>query len=413
MTAPSILFVHDAFPGQFGALGRWLAGQGWEVAFATADPAARADGFRLLRYAPHRAPQPGTHPCAQAMDRAAINAQAFVRAALAARRDGYRPDLVVAHSGWGAGMFARDVFPSAAFVAYCEWWYRHPGVDIAYLAALGGAAARLDGVAGVEAAMHERARNAPIAMDLAASDAAICPTAFQAAQFPGVFRRHLAVLHDGVDAEAFAPRPDPGGATDTLDGRVAEDARVVTYATRGMEPHRGFPQFMAALPAILAADPRAVAIIAGDNRVAYGGDAARRIDWKARALAEHDLDPARVRFVGKLARPDYLRLLRRSDAHVYLTVPFVLSWSMIEAMSAGCALVLSDTAPVREFADAEAAELVDLTRPAGIAAGVLATLSERRSSAARRARAREIVLAGPSQARHFPLKRALFAGLGR
>lgn len=417
--APSVLFVHDAFPGQFGALGRWLAGQGWEVGFATADPAARADGFRLLRYAPHRAPQPGTHPCAQAMDRAAINAQAFVRAALAARRDGYRPDLVVAHSGWGAGMFARDVFPEAAFVAYCEWWYRHPGVDVAYLAALegrvgaAGAGAAGTGAESVEAAMHERARNAPIAMDLAASDAAICPTGFQAAQFPRAFRPHLHVLHDGVDADAFAPGPDTPDTPDTLGGLVAEDARVVTYATRGMEPHRGFPQFMAALPAILAADPRAVAIIAGDNRVAYGGDAVRRIDWKARALAEHDLDPARVRFVGKLARPDYLRLLRRSDAHVYLTVPFVLSWSMLEAMSAGCALVLSDTEPVREFADAETAEIVDLARPAEIARGVLATLSDRRRAAARRVRAREVVLAGPSQARHFPLKQALFADLRR
>ncbi|MBP7002894.1 glycosyltransferase [Amaricoccus sp.] len=421
MRPPRILFVHDAFPGQFGALGRWLAAEGWDVAFATAAPSARADGFRLLRYAPHRKPQPGTHPCAQPMDRAAINAQAFVRAALAARRDGYRPDIVVAHSGWGAGMFARDVFPEAAFVAYCEWWYRHPGVDVAYLAALegrpaSGAEAACHAApegrapaAGVEAAMHERARNAPIAMDLAASDAAICPTAFQAAQFPDVFRRHLGVLHDGVDADAFAPAP--AAEPDTLDGLVAPDARLVTYATRGMEPHRGFPQFMAALPAILAADPRAVAVIAGDNRVSYGGDAIRRVDWKARALAEHDLDPTRVRFTGKLPRADYLRLLRRSDAHVYLTVPFVLSWSMVEAMSTGCALVLSDTAPVREFADAEAAALVDLARPAAIAGGVLATLADPAAAARRRGRARETVLAGLTERQQFPAKRALLAGL--
>ncbi|MBP7241931.1 glycosyltransferase [Amaricoccus sp.] len=408
--APSILFVHDAFPGQFGALGRWLAGEGWDVAFATAAAAPPgAGGFRILRYAPHRAPQPGTHPCAQPMDRAAINGQAFVRAALAARRDGYRPDIVVAHSGRGAGMFARDVFPEAAFVAYCEWWYRHPGVDVAYLAALDGRAPRAGPETAVEAAMHERARNAPIAIDLAAADAAICPTGFQAAQFPKVFRHDLSILHDGVDADAFAP--EPGAAGDTLDGLVAPEARVVTYATRGMEPHRGFPQFMAALPAILAADPRAVAVIAGDNRVAYGGDALRRVDWKARALAEHDLDPARVRFTGKLPRADYLRLLRRSDAHVYLTVPFVLSWSMIEAMSAGCALVLSDTAPVREFADAEAATLVDLARPATIAEGVLATLADPAGGARRRRRARETVLAGLTERRHLPLKRALFDSL--
>ena len=152
--------------------------------------------------------------------------------------------------------------------------------------------------------MHERARNAPMAMDLAAADAALCPTEFQAAQFPPIFRRALAVLHDGVDTGYY--RPEPAPVDRTLGGRVAEDARVVTYATRGMEPHRGFPQFMAALPAILA-DPKAVAVVAGDNRVAYGGDALRRIDWKAEALARHDIDPARVRFVGHLDRPAYRR----------------------------------------------------------------------------------------------------------
>ena len=152
--------------------------------------------------------------------------------------------------------------------------------------------------------MHERARNAPMAMDLAAADAALCPTEFQAAQFPPIFRRALAVLHDGVDTGYY--RPEPAAVDRTLGGRVAEDARVVTYATRGMEPHRGFPQFMAALPAILA-DPKAVAVVAGDNRVAYGGDALRRIDWKAEALARHDIDPARVRFVGHLDRPSYRR----------------------------------------------------------------------------------------------------------
>lgn len=403
--AGSILFVHDIFPGQFGALGQWLAGRGWQVTFATATPDARSDDFRIIRYAPHRAPSAATHPYAQPLDRAAIRAQAFVRAALAARREGYRPDVVVAHSGWGAGMFAKDVFPEAAFVAYCEWWYRHPGVDVAYLAALEGDAP----VAGPEAPMHERARNAPIAMDLASADAAICPTAFQAAQFPAVFQSLMTVLHDGVDIDFF--RPDPAARRSTLDGLVAEDARVVTYATRGMEPHRGFPQFMAALPAILAADRRAVAVVAGENRVAYGGDAIRRVDWQAKAMAENGIDPARIRFVGPLGRHDYLRLLQRSDAHVYLTVPFVLSWSMLEAMSCGCPLVLSDTDPVREFADPTMAALVDLARPDAIADAVLGTLAEGPGSTPRRTHAREAVGQRLAQAAQCALKEQLFRGL--
>lgn len=140
---------------------------------------------------------------------------------------------------------------------------------------------------------------------------------------------------------------------------------------------------------MLAADPRTVAVIAGENRVAYGGRSQRDVDWKAKALADHDLDPARVHFVGRLDRPLYRRLLRRSNAHVYLTVPFVLSWSMLEAMSLACPLVLSDTAPVREFADATSATLVPMGDPAAIARGILATLgtgTRRRRAAAPPAR---------------------------
>ena len=403
---PSILFVHDHYPAQFGALGHWLAGRGWDVTFATAAPDARTDGPRVLRYASHRAPSPETHPYAQPMDRAALRAQAFVRAALAARGEGYRPDIVVAHSGWGAGMFAKDVFPEAAFIAYCEWWYRHPGPDVAYLAALQGCGPAVS----IEAPMHERARNAPLAIDLSAADAAICPTNFQAGQFPPVFRAALSVLHDGIDTNYFRPGSSPRDAT--LDGLIAEDARLVTYATRGMEPHRGFPQFMAAVPGILAT-PKVVVVVAGDNLVAYGGDNLKGVDWKEKALAEADIDPARVHFVGHLDRAAYLRLLQRSDAHVYLTVPFVLSWSMLEAMSCGCPLVLSDTAPVREFADASAASMVDMASSGAICDAVVETFSDRGACKRRRRRAREVVKSAASQARLFPVKEKLFLELRR
>ncbi len=400
-----ILFIHDSFPAQFGGIGLWLRARGWEVAFATAADTAAAPGAGIIPYKPHRAASGKTHPYAQPMDRAAINGQAFVRAALAARDQGYRPDVIVSHSGWGAGMFARDVFPDAAYVAYCEWWYSHPGADVTYLARLDGR----DVSGSVEAPMYERARNAPIAMDIAGADAVLCPTRFQAAQFPPLLRPALTVQHDGIDADFY--RPDPVERRSTLGGLVAEDARVVTYATRGMEPHRGFPQFIAALPAILAADPRAVAVIAGENRVAYGGASLRGTDWKAKALAETPLDPARVHFVGRLPRADYLRLLRRSDAHVYLTVPFVLSWSMLEAMSTSCALVLSDTEPVREFADPASARFADLADPATISAAVLETLAASAATETRRRAARARILDGLAIGTLYPAKAALFESL--
>jgi glycosyltransferase involved in cell wall biosynthesis len=399
MTGRRILFVHDNFPGQFGALAIHLRDRGWQVAFACKPSQRSLPGVRILTYRPHRAPRPETHPYAQAMDRAAITAQAFVRTALEARAQGYRPDLVVAHSGWGAGMFARDVFPEAGFIAYCEWWYRHPGADTAFLAAL---EAREPGTS-VEAAILERARNAPIALDLASADAALCPTEFQARQFPDHLRRGLTLGHDGVDTDRF--RPAPAHFDRSLGGLVPEDAPIVTYATRGMEPHRGFPQVMAALPQVLAENPKAIVLIAGENRVAYGGDAIRRVDWKARALAEHGLDPARVRFLGRLDPARYLALLQRSDAHVYLTVPFVLSWSMLEAMSVGAPMVLSDTEPVREFAGAQESWLVDFTA-ASIAQGISAALADRDGD--RRKAARDRVLAAAAQSRTLPAREALF-----
>lgn len=402
MPARTILFVHDSFPGQFGALAADFAARGWQVAFATAaPPAAAPGGLRILSYAPHRAPSPETHPYAQPMDRAALRAQAFARTAFGARRDGLAPDVVVTHTGTGAGMLAREIFPAARVVAYCEWWYRHPGADVAWLAAHG-----YPHPGGPEAPLHEQARNAPIALELAAADAAVCPTAFQAAQFPPAFRDRLTVVHDGIDAALF--RPDPDATRDTLDGLVPAGARLVTYATRGMEPHRGFPEFMAALPAVLAADPRAVAVVAGDNRVCYGGDALRRVDWKARALATHPLDPTRVRFAGTLPPALYRRLLRRSDAHVYLTVPFVLSWSMLEAMASGVALVASDTAPVREFAGDESAELVDHGHPAALADAILATLAA--PHAARRATARRVAEERASPRKALAVWRTLAEG---
>lgn len=398
-TGRRILFVHDNFPGQFGALAAYLRDQGWDVAFACLPTGRRLPGVRMLTYSPHRAPGPETHPYAQPMDRAAITAQAFVRAALRAREEGWRPQVVVAHSGWGAGMFARDVFPDAAFIPYCEWWYRHPGADLAFLAAL-EAKTPPDSV---EAAILERARNAPIALDLASADAALCPTQFQARQFPEGLRRGLTVSHDGVDTEVF--RPAPPGFDRSLGGLVPEDAPVITYATRGMEPHRGFPQFMAALPRALAENPRAVVLIAGENRVAYGGSGLRKIDWKARAMEQHGLDPARVRFLGGLETARYVALLQRSDAHVYLTVPFVLSWSMLEAMSVGAPLVLSDTEPVREFADETEAWLADFTAPA-IAEGIGAALAARNRPKGAAARAR--VTEAAALFRTLPARETLF-----
>lgn len=404
MASPKVLFVHENFPAQFGQFGQWLAGRGWDVVFATAREGARSDAMRILPWRRHREPTGSVHPYARPMESAAIAAQGFARAALAARAQGYAPHVVMAHAGWGAGMFAKDLFPAARSVPLFEWWYRTPAPDAAFL---GQTEPSAD--APPDTALLQDARNAPIAMDLANSDAAVCPTDFQAGQFPPRLRGLLTVMHDGIDTDLHAP--DPAGRRGTLRGLVPEDAEVITYATRGQEPHRGFPQFVRALPAVFAARPKAHAVIVGENRVAYGGQAQRAVDWRAALLEEVSPDPARVHFTGLLPRPDYLAVLRRSDVHCYLTVPFVLSWSMLEAMSTGCLLVASDTEPVREFAaDGETALLTAFFDHAALAGRLIEALEQGPALEPMRRRARGFVVETLSSAVLWPRREALLRG---
>jgi glycosyltransferase involved in cell wall biosynthesis len=354
------------------------------VTFASRGAVA-VPGCRSLAYGPRRDPSDRTHPYAQSFDRAVLNAQGFAIAALAAARTDPAPDIVVSHAGPGAGLYARDVFRGVRTVAYAEWWYAYPAPDLIYLGEPSGALSDPD------QAMVEHSRNASMALEIACADAVFCPTQFQANRFPAALRARISIRHDGIDTTFFRPataRSDDSDSPVLLRG-LDPSTPLVTYATRGMEPHRGFPHLMAALPAIQASHPGAIIAIAGDASVVYGTDRMRGIDWLARGLATPGLDRTRIVLLGTLPAASYRWLLRRSDAHIYLTAPFVLSWSMLEAMATACPLVLSDTAPVVEFADARCATLVDMRDPVALARAVAQTLDDRdagrRSGAAARA----------------------------
>jgi len=376
----NILFVHQNFPAQFGALAEYLAREGWEVSYATAQKQARSrNGVRIIPLSPHRDPAEGVHRFALPMERAMINAQAFANSAIRARDAGLKPDVVVAHSGWGSGTFAKAVWPDCAFVAYLEWYYQWPPTD-----QIGTPKKKML----EDARAQALARNAPMLLDMAAADKMICPTQFQADQFPERYRDDLTILHDGIDTLRHAPNP---GATPPLPEGVTlpPDAEIVTYATRGMEPHRGFPEFMRALERLQKQRPRLHAIIAGQDRVCYGGKLAEGDSWKTRMLKDLDLDESRIHFTGSLPRKDYLRLLQASHVHTYLTVPFVLSWSLIEAMSTGCSLVASDVAPVREaLLDGHSARLVDHGNIDQLATNISDLLEDRTEARALGAQAR-------------------------
>lgn len=388
---PSILFLHENYPAQFGNLAARLAKKGWQVVYATQKeevPEGKAQilnsGVRLVRYSRARDPRDDGHPYLRGTETAVLNGQAFARKGSALVKAGFNPDVIVAHSGWGSGSFAKVIWPNAKFVQYLEWWYSYPPVDVPIE----------DQADWVPEDKHARTlvRNLPFFLDFQQTDLVIAPTGFQADQCPDFVRDKLIVQHDGIDCDLFRPLAN-GEDPLPIEG-VPEGAPIVTYATRGMEPTRGFPTFMEAVEKLLKRRPDIHVVVAGRDSVHYGPKPKTHASWKEKALAELDLDMDRLHFIGLLPKVDYARLLRRSAAHVYLTQPFVLSWSMIETMATGAPIVASDVDPVREVLHgADCARLVAPKDVEAVCREVESLLDAPEAAKEMGAKAREIALA--------------------
>lgn len=378
-----ILFLHDNFPAQFGVFGKYLAQRGWDVWFGTQRKNSSLSGLKVFNYAPHREVTEKIHPYVGGFEKAVLNGQGFARTALKVKEKGLSPDIVMAHSGWGPGLYVKDIWPHAKYVGYFEWYYTSDAPDITFLN---------ESDRNLDDDLRSRTRNAAIHMDLTSCDAGLVPTAFQKSQFPSCYDDKLTVMHDGIDTQMYKPAENAKLQLPDLDLSKADE--VITYATRGMEPYRGFPEFMKALELVLKERPNAHAVIVGEDRVAYGRKLKDGDSYKQRALKECDLDLDRVHFTGLLPRDQYLKVLQASSAHVYLTIPFVLSWSMMESMSAGCAMVSSDVAPVREMAgdDDTRLLLVDHRKPGEIADAVMRLLDDRDQAASLGKAAREFIV---------------------
>jgi glycosyltransferase involved in cell wall biosynthesis len=381
--AMRILFLHNNFPAQFRHMARALAAvPGNQVVFGSQPREGEIPGVRRILFSPARTPRQGVHHYNRTQESAILLGQAAFRAAIELRREGFVPDIIYGHSGWGSTLFMREVFPSARLLCYFEWFYRASGSDVDFL----DPADVTD-----DDACRIRARNAPILMDLEACDWGINPTKFQQVQFPALFREKLSVLHDGIDTEFFKPSPGSKLVLPGLD--LSNASEIVTYATRGMEPYRGFPQFMRAAALLMQRRPGLHVVVAGADRVAYSRMLPEGQSWRARMLAElPDLDSTRLHFAGLLPYPSYLKLLQASSAHVYLTVPFCLSWSLLESMAVCCRIVASDTAPVREvMEDGRNGLLVDFFDHQALAERVEELLDRPEQFAQIRAEARRTV----------------------
>jgi glycosyltransferase involved in cell wall biosynthesis len=379
-----VLFLHRNFPAQYRHVAAALAAdKANQVVFGTRDSDGDIPGVTRVLFTPTRGVRPETHPYLRSTEEAVLDGQAVFRVCAQLREQGFVPDLVCAHSGWGPGLYAKDVFPKSKLLVYFEWYYHGRGGDADFI----DPQAMDD-----DTACRIRTRNAPLLLDLADCDRGICPTAFQRDQFPAVFHPKLTVLHDGIDTDYFTPAPGTKLVLPKLD--LSGAAEIVTYATRGMEPYRGFPQFMRAAALLLKRRPGLHIVVAGNDTVAYSRKLPAGQSYKQQALDElGDADLSRLHFTGALPYGQYLQLLRASAAHIYLTVPFVLSWSLLESMAAGCVVVGSDTAPVREVIEnGRNGLLVDFFSPEAIAAQVIWALDHRREAEKIRAAARDFIV---------------------
>ena len=319
------------------------------MAVATLESNAQKYAIKDVRYKPHREPSEKTHPALIATERAVIMGQAAYKTLLSAKQKGYRPDIIMSHSGWGANMFLKDIFPDAKLLTYYEWYYHSTNSDGDFLAGTG-----FD----PNGKMRIRVKNTPILQDLAAMDWGQCPTQFQHGKFPSIFQDRISVLHDGVDTDFFAP--DEKAAVTIGDVTLTAEDEVISYVARGMEPYRGFPQFMEAASKLQKLRPNLHVVVLGNDRVAYGSQREDGKTYKEWALDTFDFDMSRLHMPGLQPLDTFRNLVRITSAHVYLTVPFVLSWSLMETMSAGALIVGSDTGPVKEMIkDGENGVLVD------------------------------------------------------
>ena len=356
----TILFLHQNFPGQFRHLCAALAERN-RVLFLSRKSANRLPGVQLLEDAPHREPDPRIHPYLAGPERAVLQGQATARRLLALRAQGIRPDLVIGHTGWGETLFVKDVFPDVPLLSYFEFFYSATGADVGF---------DPEFPADPDAAFRLRIRNQGLLSCLEATDRGLSPTHWQRSRLPVTFQPKVGVIHDGVDTDIVRPSPAP--SVTLPDGtRLDPSVPVVTYVARNLEPYRGFHIFMRAARRILADHPQARIVVVGGDDVSYGARLPEGETFRERALNEAPIDPSRVHLTGRLPYATYLNLLQVSRAHVYLTYPFVLSWSVLEAMATGCLVVASDTAPVREVIEDDVnGRLVNFFDVDGIAARV-------------------------------------------
>lgn len=334
----NILFIHKDFPGQFKYLAPILAQDPMNlVLFLTSNDTIQAEaGINKLVYKLPPEHQGYMNPCLKNYEKASLHARGVANMLLLLKSRNIVPDIIYAHNG-DVALFVKDIFPNVPLICYCEWIDSPDSPAIKF------------GGKEINDSYKEQLRceNASKISVLARADGCISPTEWQKSQFPKEFHHKIQVIHDGVNTDGCAPDENAEFIVPEKGIKLTAKDEVITYATRGMEPVRGFPEFIQAAEKILKKRPNAHIIVGGNDKVFYG-EPLKKGTYKELMLSKLDLDLSRLHFVGGLNFNEYLKLLQISSAHIYATYPFILSWSIIEAMSVACPVIASSTEPVLE-----------------------------------------------------------------
>jgi glycosyltransferase involved in cell wall biosynthesis len=357
-----IVFIHQNFPGQFRHIALDLAGVAENSVISICqDHAPKLKSIKNFSYKPARTITNGVHPYLATTEAYVLNGQSVARILLELKNCGFQPDVIFAHTGWGEALYVKDIFPDVTLIGFFEFFYHASGADVGF---------DPEYPLVLDDALRVRTRNAIHLLSLDAVDFGITPTNWQKSVFPKEYWKKLSVIHEGVGIAFDFPSKEP--RIRLPNGQfLTKNDQVVTYVARNLEPYRGFHIFMRAVAEICKRRPNVQIVIVGGDDVSYGKRLPSGDCYRKRALAEVDINTERVHFLGRIPYKEYLEVLSVSSVHVYLTVPFVLSWSMLEAMGAGCLVVGSDTPPVSEvIRDGENGILVNFFSPSSIADAV-------------------------------------------